>query len=603
MSNFKEETEDEHLEGELWLAAGVGDMQNVTRLIQQGVDVNYKGYLDTTPLHSAASGGHVGVAKVLLKAGAQVESTDGSGKTPLHNAATWGHVGVAEFLLKYGARVDSTDRHGETPEDIAASKDVPYGHDKDRILEGRKRILELFAAVKMAGCIVRKVGPEGGKLQTASCTVTVPRGAVTMETQITCQVINPNDVTIPLKDGEMLVSDIIELGPKGTTFNQHVTVQMQYSSASSGGDSEAIIENKLSVLVDHFSIFAVISQPKQDQFNVPTGGWTQASSTQPAVQVKFPKGSVNTETQVTIQVQEVPERAVTKIKAKDESFHGLLSTSPIVTVTVSDSAVQFHKPVTVRVPHPQHYMDIQHDGNTKLRVMSCEEGTEDWVDMTNSTTNIRVTLEYVEFEVSHFSRWIVIVVTDRWEGSEEIGPILLKRLSRWLQHRDVQFILLQREDDANECVVECSQVAEDQDNQARPLREPGYKVAIPSDKVRLFEGQQVEIRLQGNVALTQYGTESSGKPRITFYSRNPNRRHLQVTALKGSDGRGYVALYALPRVEVEKCQNVGRKIGRLRKVAKKDGEQGKTQEMLLYKLTIHVPEKTWESTFTSSKKK
>ncbi|XP_078612811.1 uncharacterized protein LOC144882703 [Branchiostoma floridae x Branchiostoma japonicum] len=221
-----------------------------------------------------------------------------------------------------------------------------------------------------------------------------------METDITCQVIDPNNVTLPLKDGEMLVSDVIELGPHGTTFHQPVTVQMQYSSMSSGGDTEAVmwvtedrsqwteltaikkIENQLSVSVDHFSIFAVISQPKQDQFTVSTEGRTLTSSTQPAVQIKFPKGSVNTETQVTIQVQQVPKQAVDDIKAKDQSFSHLISTSPIVKVeTVSDSEVQFHNPVTVRVPHPQHYMDIHHEGGTKLRVMSCEEGTEDWVDL------------------------------------------------------------------------------------------------------------------------------------------------------------------------------------------------------------------------------
>ncbi|XP_078612813.1 p53-induced death domain-containing protein 1-like [Branchiostoma floridae x Branchiostoma japonicum] len=213
---------------------------------------------------------------------------------------------------------------GQTPDDIAASEDVPDEGEKDRILEGRKRILELFAAVKKAGpyrCIVRKVGPEGGELQTTFCTVTVPPGAVTMETDITCQVINPNDVTLPLKEGEMLVSDIIELGPHGTTFHQPVTAQMQYSRASSGGAREAVMwvtedksqwtelkttelsENKVSVSVDHFSVFAVISQPKQDQFTVPTEGYTHTSSTQPDVQVSFPKQSVDTRTQVTVQVR------------------------------------------------------------------------------------------------------------------------------------------------------------------------------------------------------------------------------------------------------------------------------------------------------------
>ncbi|XP_078612804.1 uncharacterized protein LOC144882696 [Branchiostoma floridae x Branchiostoma japonicum] len=303
-------------------AASGGHVGVAELLLKARAQVDSRNEVEATPLHNAASGGPVGVAELLLKAGARVDSTDRFGAEPLHEAARGGHVGVAELLLKYGARVGGEDEVFLTPEDIAAREDVLDEDEKDRILKGRKRILELFSAVKMAGPyrrIVRKVGPEGGELQTASCTVTVPPGAVTMETEITCQVINPSDVTLPLKEGEMLVSDVIELSPPGTTFHQPVTVQMQYSSVSLGDAREAVMwvtedrsqwtelkttglsESKLSVSVDHFSIFAVISQLKQDRFTVPTEGFKLTSSTQPEVQISFPKQAVTTPTQVTIQ--------------------------------------------------------------------------------------------------------------------------------------------------------------------------------------------------------------------------------------------------------------------------------------------------------------
>eukprot|EP00058_Branchiostoma_floridae_P025876 XP_002611366.1 hypothetical protein BRAFLDRAFT_73238 [Branchiostoma floridae] len=76
----------------------------------------------STPLHCAASGGHVGVADLLLKAGARVDSRDEFGATtPLHKAASGGHVGVTKLLLKYGARVDSRELFGVTPLHKAAS--------------------------------------------------------------------------------------------------------------------------------------------------------------------------------------------------------------------------------------------------------------------------------------------------------------------------------------------------------------------------------------------------------------------------------------------------------------------------------------------------
>ncbi|XP_019619801.1 PREDICTED: p53-induced death domain-containing protein 1-like [Branchiostoma belcheri] len=499
---------------------------------------------------------------------------------------------------------------GETPEDIAASTDVPPWHrrGKDRVLEGRKKILELFAAEKAGRPYLHKlkVGPEGGELQTTNCTVSVPRGAVTMETEITCQVINPNDVTISLEVGEMLVSDIIELGPPGTTFHQPVTVQMHCNSKSSDGATEAAVwvtedgihwtklktteesEGKFSVVMDHFSIFAVISQPKQDQFTVPIEGFKLTSSTQPAVQISFPEQAVNTETQVTVQVQEVPKRAVKDIKAKDQSFQNLVGTSPIVNVeTVSTSEVQFRKPITVRVPHPQHYMDIQHEGPTKLRVMSCEEGTEDWVDVTDIISMSRVTEEFVEFEVTHFTRWIVIVLTDIYDDPEELDPIPL-HLCRWLQHSAVQFILLQRENNTNECLIECTPASNAEERRAELMNEL-YTGPLPTDEVCIFEGQKVEARLLGNVSIAPSCTQQH----ITFHSRKRNRLQLQVEAHDGSDGNGTVVFFALPRVNVQKGTNKNVKIRNVRKKLEKLGHP--TDDLLpekLCELPIRVPSGT-----------
>jgi ankyrin repeat protein len=68
-----------------------------------------------TPLHWAASQGHVNVALTLLQNGANPNSRTKDGYTPLRDAAYRGNTKVVELLLESGARVDAKDKGGATP--------------------------------------------------------------------------------------------------------------------------------------------------------------------------------------------------------------------------------------------------------------------------------------------------------------------------------------------------------------------------------------------------------------------------------------------------------------------------------------------------------
>jgi ankyrin repeat protein len=64
-----------------------------------------------TPLMLAARDGHVGVVRVLLEGGADVQWVNKNMYTALHRAAWKGHLEVCRLLLDWGAKINALERH------------------------------------------------------------------------------------------------------------------------------------------------------------------------------------------------------------------------------------------------------------------------------------------------------------------------------------------------------------------------------------------------------------------------------------------------------------------------------------------------------------
>src|SRR3569833_3065415 len=74
-----------------------------------------------TPLSLAAEDGHDAVARLLLKKGAKIETTNEAGETPLSIAAAYRQEAITRLLLEGGAEVEGSDMGSETPLSLATS--------------------------------------------------------------------------------------------------------------------------------------------------------------------------------------------------------------------------------------------------------------------------------------------------------------------------------------------------------------------------------------------------------------------------------------------------------------------------------------------------
>ena len=93
---------------QLHRAAQDGNIEEVTRLVGEGFEVNRFDDLSRTPLHYAVEGEHYSIAKWLLEKGADVNAHEEEkiGETALSLAAQGGDSEIVELLLMHGANPD-----------------------------------------------------------------------------------------------------------------------------------------------------------------------------------------------------------------------------------------------------------------------------------------------------------------------------------------------------------------------------------------------------------------------------------------------------------------------------------------------------------------
>jgi hypothetical protein len=104
----------------LHVAAEQGNLMEITRLIEEGEDVNIRDMAGRTPLHYAVGEQQVDAVKLLLSNGAVPDIKDDEYQvTPLHWAAGSGNIDIVKLLAPRVKDIDARNKDGQTAAEIA----------------------------------------------------------------------------------------------------------------------------------------------------------------------------------------------------------------------------------------------------------------------------------------------------------------------------------------------------------------------------------------------------------------------------------------------------------------------------------------------------
>jgi len=104
---------------DLFNAASSGNIQRISKLLSDGLDVNVSNRERETALHMAAARGHYETVMFLVRNGAWVNAPTIKNWIPLHHAVRFRHPNIANFLMQRGSSASSRTSDGLSAIDMA----------------------------------------------------------------------------------------------------------------------------------------------------------------------------------------------------------------------------------------------------------------------------------------------------------------------------------------------------------------------------------------------------------------------------------------------------------------------------------------------------
>ncbi|CAH1266933.1 ANKK1 [Branchiostoma lanceolatum] len=349
------------------------------------------------------------------------------------------------------------------------------------------------------------------------CNLRIPSGATTEDTSVISAVLNPHgyDGKLKLRDDELLVSEIIEIGPPEMSFSKRVKLKISYSLPKFDCEREYFVmtsrdegktwktfkpksgqkqgQRSLTVKVKHFGPFVVVSKLVEHSHSVvKERASTLRSSEQTGFTMSLPEKSLPCDEEISFKVIPVDSETL-KIACSEKEGAGIDSMSHIVKF-IKGSNLLLNRPATIVLPL------LPGKESSQVRVLSCN-GDGEWEDVINKVNPAVLEGSKVSFQTNQLSNGFAVLRCDKI-----VDPTVINMIAKATRARRVKAVIFKkwkepREEGMMTARIECLVEAAVEDRICRAETQEGYErqEGTPTPAMVIMEGEPLCAIFRGSI--------------------------------------------------------------------------------------------------------
>nr|XP_034967969.1 death domain-containing protein 1 [Zootoca vivipara] len=314
------------------------------------------------------------------------------------------------------------------------------------------------------------------------------------------------------------------------------------------------------VKTSQLGIFSVVSCLKTETVTIPKKGLPRKLSMDPRISFCWPPSTFTSRVTMHLKVQPIEPSLISTLKTKNDVYHSVVSTSPLVHLQ-HPSSRPFNKSIAIILPCPPN-QEKKTEGNEKdpgramsasiprvttahqframsasprkhgenlhesLKLLGYRSREEEWAVLDDiAVQNARNGL--VSFELGEpLDSFIILRLSSSVDNTHLVQ--FVKNMEKDIYTMMVKVVLYRKREDPYKVAV-LLVPSKELNLELQALREEGFSgPPDPSQQFKLREGEQVYFRFSGNIHASDDGAAFGKSYKLTFHAQKKTRLDLQI---------------------------------------------------------------------------